>query len=93
MGPEMGREFPQKSQIQIPHFFSAIYCSSTQQLEAAMASAESVQLQLTGMGFGEITTEIMAAPEFFYAEEYHQQYLAKNPAGYCGLRGTGISCG
>ena len=72
---------------------SAIYCSSTQQLEAAMASAESVQLQLTGMGFGEITTEIMAAPEFFYAEEYHQQYLAKNPAGYCGLRGTGISCG
>jgi peptide-methionine (S)-S-oxide reductase len=72
---------------------SAIYCSSTQQLEAAMASAESVQLQLTGLGFGEITTEIMAAPEFFYAEEYHQQYLAKNPAGYCGLRGTGISCG
>jgi peptide-methionine (S)-S-oxide reductase len=45
------------------------------------------------MGFGEITTEIKAAPEFFYAEEYHQQYLAKNPAGYCGLRGTGISCG
>ncbi|MGB1245891.1 MAG: peptide-methionine (S)-S-oxide reductase, partial [Porticoccaceae bacterium] len=51
-----------------------------------------VQKQLTELGFGEITTEIVAAPEFFYAEEYHQQYLAKNPAGYCGLRGTGISC-
>ena len=43
-------------------------------------------------GFGEITTEIRMAPTFFYAEEYHQQYLAKNPGGYCGLRGTGISC-
>ena len=71
---------------------SAIYCTSPEQLEAAEASAKSVQKQLTDLGFGEITTEIMAAPEFFYAEEYHQQYLAKNPGGYCGLRGTGISC-
>ncbi|MDG1310561.1 MAG: peptide-methionine (S)-S-oxide reductase MsrA [Porticoccaceae bacterium] len=72
---------------------SAIYCTSAQQLEAAMASAKLVQTQLTDLGFGEITSEIIAAPTFYYAEEYHQQYLAKNPAGYCGLRGTGVSCG
>lgn len=71
---------------------SAIYCTSADQLNAAMASAKAVQTQLTDLGFGAITSEIIAAPTFYYAEEYHQQYLAKNPAGYCGLRGTGISC-
>lgn len=72
---------------------SAIYCTSPEQLEAANASANAVQKQLTDLGFGAITSEIIAAPTFYYAEDYHQQYLAKNPAGYCGLRGTGISCG
>jgi len=71
---------------------SAIYCDTDNQLEQALASAETVQSQLASLGFGEITTEMRMAPTFFYAEEYHQQYLAKNPAGYCGLRGTGISC-
>jgi peptide-methionine (S)-S-oxide reductase len=71
---------------------SAIYCGNIEQLNAAIASAEAVQIQLTNLGFGAITSEIMAAPTFYYAEEYHQQYLAKNPGGYCGLRGTGISC-
>jgi peptide-methionine (S)-S-oxide reductase len=70
---------------------SAIYCSNTEQLDTAMASAKAAQTQLTDLGFGAITSEIIAAPTFYYAEEYHQQYLAKNPAGYCGLRGTGIS--
>ncbi|MBT3504757.1 MAG: peptide-methionine (S)-S-oxide reductase, partial [Piscirickettsiaceae bacterium] len=72
---------------------SAIYCTSAQQLEAAMASAKLVQTRLTDLGYGEINSEIIAAPTFYYAEEYHQQYLAKNPSGYCGLRGTGVSCG
>ena len=72
---------------------SAIYCTSPEQLHAANVSAESVQVQLTDLGFGSITSEIMPAPTFYYAEDYHQQYLAKNPGGYCGLRGTGISCG
>ncbi|MDB4260221.1 peptide-methionine (S)-S-oxide reductase MsrA [Porticoccaceae bacterium] len=71
---------------------SVIYCDTEAQLELALASAETVQGQLTELGFGEITSEIRMAPTFFYAEEYHQQYLAKNPGGYCGLRGTGISC-
>ena len=71
---------------------SAIYCTSPTQLEAAKLSAQSVQQQLTELGYGAITSEILTAPTFYYAEEYHQQYLAKNPAGYCGLRGTGISC-
>ena len=71
---------------------SVIYCHTEAQLAQTMASAETVQGQLTALGFGEITTEIRMAPTFYYAEEYHQQYLAKNPGGYCGLRGTGISC-
>ena len=71
---------------------SVIYCDTDNQLEQALASAETVQSQLASLGFGDITTEMRMAPTFFYAEEYHQQYLAKNPAGYCGLRGTGISC-
>ena len=72
---------------------SAIYCHGAQQLEEALASRDAYQEQLKAVGLGTITTEIRAAPEFYYAEFYHQQYLAKNPGGYCGLRGTGVSCG
>ncbi len=71
---------------------SAIYCIDQTQLEKALKSAENAQKELNGLGYGGITTEIDSAPEFFYAEDYHQQYLAKNPMGYCGLKGTGISC-
>ena len=71
---------------------SAIYCYGLAQLEAAKASARAYQPMLTKAGYGPITTEIREAPEFYYAEDYHQQYLAKNPAGYCGLGGTGVSC-
>jgi peptide-methionine (S)-S-oxide reductase len=71
---------------------SAIYTYSESQMAAALASREIFQKQLTQKRFGEITTEIREAPEFYYAEEYHQQYLAKNPGGYCGLGGTGVSC-
>jgi peptide-methionine (S)-S-oxide reductase len=71
---------------------SAIYTSSDAQREAATASRDRYQERLTGEGYGEITTEIADAGEFYYAEEYHQQYLAKNPGGYCGLGGTGVSC-
>ena len=69
---------------------SAIYCTDQNQLDQALASAESVQNLLQERGYGEITSEICQAPSFYYAEDYHQQYLAKNPNGYCGLRGTGI---
>ena len=71
---------------------SAIYVTSDAQREAALASREMYQGKLREAGYGEITTEIVDAPEFFYAEDYHQQYLAKNPNGYCGLGGTGVSC-
>jgi len=71
---------------------SGIYTTSAAQREAALASRRAYQRQLAAAGFGEITTEILDAPEFFYAEAYHQQYLAKNPAGYCGLGGTGVGC-
>jgi peptide-methionine (S)-S-oxide reductase len=71
---------------------SAIYTSSEAQRDAAVASRDRYQERLTGEGYGEITTEIADAGEFYYAEEYHQQYLAKNPNGYCGLGGTGVSC-
>jgi len=71
---------------------SAIYCSSPEQRRAAEASRASFQDQLTAAGFGRITTEIADAPTFYYAEDYHQQYLHKNPNGYCGLGGTGVSC-
>ena len=70
---------------------SAIYCSSQEQLDKAKASVIDVQKKLTVLGLGSVTTEIQMAPTFYYAEDYHQQYLAKNPMGYCGLRGTGIS--
>jgi peptide-methionine (S)-S-oxide reductase len=71
---------------------SAIYSFSPAQLAAARASAEAFQKELEREGYGAITTEIREAPPFFYAEDYHQQYLAKNPDGYCGLGGTGVSC-
>lgn len=72
---------------------SAIYVTSDEQLAAAEASRDAYQLALRESGIAApITTEIRRAPEFFYAEDYHQQYLAKNPGGYCGLRGTGVSC-
>ena len=70
---------------------SAIYCTDQNQLDQALASAESVQNLLQERDYGEITSEICQAPSFYYAEDYHQQYLAKNPNGYCGLRGTGIN--
>ncbi|MGB0449884.1 MAG: peptide-methionine (S)-S-oxide reductase MsrA [Porticoccaceae bacterium] len=71
---------------------SVIYCQDADQLAASIASAIEVESTLVNMGYPTVTTEIREAPEFYYAEEYHQQYLAKNPRGYCGLRGTGISC-
>ncbi len=71
---------------------SGIYTTSDEQRAAAEASRSRYQKALTEAGRGEITTEILAAPEFYYAEDYHQQYLAKNPRGYCGAGGTGVSC-
>ena len=72
---------------------SGIYAVNETQLAAASASKERFQLRLAEKNFGDITTEIIAAPQFYYAEDYHQQYLAKNPGGYCGLGGTGVSGG
>jgi peptide-methionine (S)-S-oxide reductase len=71
---------------------SAIYANSDSQRKAAEASRRLFQERLSDAGYGEITTEIVDSPEFFYAEDYHQQYLAKNPGGYCGMGGTGVSC-
>jgi peptide-methionine (S)-S-oxide reductase len=71
---------------------SAIYCSDKEQLHIAEFSAKDVQEKLSSLGFGQITSEIVLASTFYYAEDYHQQYLIKNPMGYCGLKGTGISC-
>jgi len=71
---------------------SGIYTSGDAQLRAAERSRDTFQQRLSAAGFGRITTEILPAPEFFYAEDYHQQYLAKNPDGYCGLGGTGVTC-
>jgi peptide-methionine (S)-S-oxide reductase len=71
---------------------SGIYYFSEDQRRAAEASKAAYQKALSDAGYGAITTEILPAPEFYYAEEYHQQYLAKNPNGYCGLGGTGVSC-
>ena len=70
---------------------SAIYCHGSDQLSAALASQEAFQQALTAAGLGPITTEIAAAPAFYYAEAYHQQYLAKNPGGYCALGGPGVA--
>ena len=71
---------------------SAIYCDGDAQLRAAQASRDAYQRALGKAGYKAITTEIREAPDFYYAEDYHQQYLAKNPRGYCGIGGTGVSC-
>ena len=71
---------------------SAIYWRTPAQRDAALASRDAFQPALTAAGHHEITTEIAEAGPFYYAEDYHQQYLAKNPGGYCGLGGTGVSC-
>jgi len=71
---------------------SAIYCANESQREAAEASREMFQAELSKAGYGTISTEIAEAGPFYYAEDYHQQYLAKNPNGYCGLGGTGVAC-
>ncbi len=71
---------------------SAIYTVGDRQRHQAEESRDRYQGRLSGVGFGAVTTEIVDAPAFYYAEEYHQQYLAKNPGGYCGLGGTGVSC-
>lgn len=71
---------------------SAIFTYSPEQQRAAESSGRAFQDRLTAAGYDRITTEIAEAPPFYYAEEYHQQYLAKNPGGYCGLGGTGITC-
>ncbi|TWA66267.1 peptide-methionine (S)-S-oxide reductase [Azospirillum baldaniorum] len=71
---------------------SAIYTHTDAQRAAAEASREAYQARLEQAGFGPVTTELREAPPFYYAEDYHQQYLSKNPAGYCGLGGTGVTC-
>ncbi len=71
---------------------SVIYATTDAQLQTALSSRAAYQQELSKTGFGAITTEIEPAPVFYYAEEEHQQYLAKNPGGYCGLRGTGVAC-
>ena len=71
---------------------SAVYAYGDEQLKAAQKSKEMYQQALNKKGLGAITTEIRSAPELYYAEDYHQQYLGKNPSGYCGLGGTGVSC-
>jgi peptide-methionine (S)-S-oxide reductase len=71
---------------------SALYTTDDDQAGAAEASRAAYQQVLTDAGLGEITTEIGPAPAFYYAEDYHQQYLAKNPGGYCGIGGTGVAC-
>ena len=71
---------------------SGIYYYNDAQRRAAEASRDMFQKELDQAGYGRITTEILPAPQFYYAEDYHQQYLAKNPGGYCGLGGTGVSC-
>ncbi len=71
---------------------SALYWTTEAQRDAALASKATYEKQLGASGYGEITTEIAQAGEFFYAEDYHQQYLAKNPNGYCGIGGTGVAC-
>jgi peptide-methionine (S)-S-oxide reductase len=71
---------------------SGIYTYSLQQEQAAKESCEIFEPKLKAAGFGVVTSEILSAPIFYYAEDYHQQYLAKNPRGYCGIGGTGVSC-
>lgn len=71
---------------------SVIYCSTASQLEMALESKQAYQSSLSLNGYGTVTTEISLSTAFFFAEEYHQRYLLKNPNGYCGLRGTGAKC-
>ena len=71
---------------------SGVYATSAEQKAEALASRDVFAVALAKKGFGAVTTEIIDAPVFYYAEDYHQQYLAKNPAGYCGLGGTGVTC-
>lgn len=71
---------------------SVVYTVSDEQLQAANSSRDAYGEELSKAGYGEITTEIEALDTFYYAEDYHQQYLAKNPGGYCGIGGTGVSC-
>lgn len=71
---------------------SGIYTSSAEQREVAEESRDAFAPKLLAAGYGSITTEIVDAPAFYFAEDYHQQYLAKNPEGYCGIGGTGVSC-
>ena len=71
---------------------SGVYVTSAEQRRTAEASKAEYEKRLKAAGYGPITTEIREAPEFFFAEGYHQQYLSKNPGGYCGLGGTGVSC-
>jgi peptide-methionine (S)-S-oxide reductase len=71
---------------------SAVYTYSADQARAAEASRAAYEKVLVAEGYGKISTEIAAAPELYFAEDYHQQYLAKNPDGYCGIGGTGVSC-
>lgn len=71
---------------------SAIYTTTPEQLEAARQSASDYEKALVAQGYDRVTTEIKPLSDFYYAEDYHQQYLAKNPAGYCGIGGTGVSC-
>ena len=72
---------------------SGIYCYDRDQIDAAQASRGAYGRNLNAANFGDITTEILDAPEFYFAETYHQQYLARNPGGYCGIGGTGVRCG
>jgi peptide-methionine (S)-S-oxide reductase len=71
---------------------SGVYVANAAQREAAIRSRDAYQAQLSGAGYGKISTEIVDSPPFYFAESYHQQYLHKNPRGYCGLGGTGVSC-
>ena len=71
---------------------SGIYVFDDKQRAAALASLKDYQQGLSEQGYGMITTEVIDAPDFYFAEDYHQQYLAKNPRGYCGLGGTGVTC-
>jgi len=72
---------------------SGIYCYGSEQVEVAEASRKVFNKNLKEAGYNAITTEILEAPEFYFAETYHQQYLGRNPGGYCGLGGTGVRCG
>jgi peptide-methionine (S)-S-oxide reductase len=75
-----------------PQYRSAIYTTTPEQLATAERVRDEYQVEFTRAGYGRITTEVKPAPEFYYAEDYHQQYLDKNPNGYCGLGSTGVSC-